>query len=231
MPREALGGYGGGKYTLVYALGGECVPPETLGGYGARGGKYEIVRAFGPGGACVPLETTFGAGACGGGKRTLVYAFGHCGARAPLGTLGLAVATKGTPGGALALGRPPVVAAHCSSRPRGRSETTKARVKGPQWTSTSSAARQHARGTGHPVKKDASRSCLRRPSVSSDSQHLPESERAAAGKMSKVSDRRGAVESAPCARHAARNAARSKALMVGLATLLGRVGFGLGAWL
>ena len=85
----------------------------------------------------------------------------------------------------------------------------KARVKGPQWWTASSAATQHARGAGRPANKDASRSCLQRPSVSSDSQHQSQSERARVGVVgSTASDRRGAAGSAPAsARHAA--AARS----------------------
>jgi len=86
----------------------------------------------------------------------------------------------------------------------------KARVKGPQWWTASSAATQHARGAGRPANKDASRSCLHRPSVSSDSQHQSQSERARVGVGSTASDRRGAAGSAPaCARHAAAATARS----------------------
>jgi hypothetical protein len=48
---------------------------------------------------------------------------------------------------------------------------------------------------GHPVKKAASRSCLQRPSVSRDSQQMPESVCGPPGKMlSNVSDRRAGVD-------------------------------------
>jgi hypothetical protein len=109
--------------------------------------------------------------------------------------------------------------AHLASGPSGRIEPRKARVKGPQWWTASSAARQHARGAGRPARKDARRSCLHHtPSVSSESQHQSKSERGSVGgERSTVSDRRGAgavVDSAPvCARHAAAAAAARSARM------------------
>lgn len=58
------------------------------------------------------------------------------------------------------------------------------------------ARREAARARdGAPVKKAASRSCLQRPSVSSDSQQMPESVCGPPGKMlSNVSDRRAGVD-------------------------------------
>jgi hypothetical protein len=82
-----------------------------------------------------------------------------------------------------------------------------------QKTWTSPAASQHGRGTGVPVKKEASRWCLHVHSVVIASQHNLGSKRGAEGKASTVSERRGAAARAACATHAA----RIVALMTGLA--------------
>uniref|UniRef100_A0A0E0H5A0 F-box domain-containing protein n=1 Tax=Oryza nivara TaxID=4536 RepID=A0A0E0H5A0_ORYNI len=166
-------GDGGGGVGLGKVFGG---PSENLGVGG--GGDRTLISAVGADGGGVGLGNVFGGprenlGSDGGGERTLVSAVGACGGGVGLGTDG-------------AHAPPLLVAAtpaQCRSRPCGRSEATKVRVKGPQCSSASHAARRHARGMGHPVKKAASRSCLQRPSVSSDSQQMPESVCGPPGKM------------------------------------------------
>uniref|UniRef100_A0A0D9ZPY2 Uncharacterized protein n=1 Tax=Oryza glumipatula TaxID=40148 RepID=A0A0D9ZPY2_9ORYZ len=200
---------GGEERTLVSALG------VSSGGIGLRkvfGGPRDNLGAGGGGERTLVLAVSGGSGGVGlgkifGGPRRIWERAAEESARSFQPLVPLAVVLDRKPVArtrhrcwweASSWLETAVVAAapaQCRSRPCGRSEATKVRVKGPQCSSASHAARRHARGMGHPVKKAASRSCLQRPSVSSDSQQMPESVCGPPGKMlSNVSDRRAGVD-------------------------------------